>query len=170
MGWIGCVRCQKLQCELMARVFELIAPVQPVLHEFRVVTEHCQMHPYSQNAPNHELSSNGLDRVCMLQKFKCDFMAQTCALIAPVQPILHQVSCSIETLPNAPKCYETHQNMSLGSNWVDRCVRCEKFQCDFMARPCALIAPLQAILHRVSCSSEILPNAPNTMKHTKTGV
>jgi len=116
------------------------------------------------------LGSNGLDRVCTLQKFKCDFMAQTCALIAPVQPILHQVSCSIETLPNAPKCYETHQNMSLGSNWVDRCVRCEKFQCDFMARPCALIAPLQAILHRVSCSSEILPNAPNTMKHTKTGV
>ena len=38
----------------MGRVFELIAPVQPVLHEFRVVTEHCQMHPYSQNAPNHE--------------------------------------------------------------------------------------------------------------------
>ena len=97
-------------------------------------------------------------------------MKQTCALIAPVQPILHQVSCSNETLTKAPKHYETHQNMSLGSNWVDRCVRCEKIQCDFMARPCALIAPLQAILHRVSCSSEILPNAPNTMKHTKTGV
>ena len=47
-------------------------------------------------------------------------MAQTCALIAPVQPILHQVSCSDETLPSAPKYYETHQNMSLGSNWVDR--------------------------------------------------
>ena len=32
------------------------------------------------------------------EKFRCDFMAQTCALIAPVQPILHQVSCSNETL------------------------------------------------------------------------
>ena len=93
------------------------------------------------------------------EKFQCDFMPRTCALIAPNQPILHQFLCSIETLPNAPKCYETHQNMSLGSNWVDRCVRCEKFQCDFMARPCALIAPLQAILHRVSCSIETLPNA-----------
>ena len=47
-------------------------------------------------------------------------MAQTCALIAPVQPILHRVSCSNETLPNASKYYETHQNMSLGSNGVDR--------------------------------------------------
>ena len=40
-------------------------------------------------------------------------MAQTCALIAPVQPILQRVSCSDESLPNAPKHYETHQNMSL---------------------------------------------------------
>ena len=54
------------------------------------------------------------------EKFRCDFMAQTCALIAPVQPILHQVSCSNETLTKAPKHYETHQNMSLGSNAVDR--------------------------------------------------
>ena len=46
-------------------------------------------------------------------------MAQICALIAPVQPILHQVLCSNERLPNAPKHYETHQNMSLGSNGVD---------------------------------------------------
>ena len=50
------------------------------------------------------------------EKFQNDFMAQTCALIAPVQPVLQRVSCSNETLPNAPKYYETHQNMSLGSN------------------------------------------------------
>jgi hypothetical protein len=36
-------------------------------------------------------------------------MAQTYALIAPVQPILHRISCSNETLPSAPKHYETHQ-------------------------------------------------------------
>ena len=47
-------------------------------------------------------------------------MAQTCAMIAPVQPVLDQVLCSDETLTNAPKHYETHQNMSLGINWVDR--------------------------------------------------
>ena len=54
------------------------------------------------------------------KKFWCDFVAQTFALIAPVQPILHRVSCSNERLPNAPKHYETHKNMSLGSNGVDR--------------------------------------------------
>ena len=47
-------------------------------------------------------------------------MARTCALTTPVQPILHQVLCSNERLPNAPKHYETRQNMSLESNGVDR--------------------------------------------------
>ena len=36
-------------------------------------------------------------------------MAQTYALIALVQPILHRGSCSNETLPSAPKQYEAHQ-------------------------------------------------------------
>ena len=47
-------------------------------------------------------------------------MAQTCALIAPFQPVLLRVSSINETLPKAPKHYETQQNMSLGFNWVDR--------------------------------------------------
>ena len=54
------------------------------------------------------------------EKFRCDFMARTFALIAPNQRIFHRVSCSIETLPIEPKHYEMHQNMSLGSNGVDR--------------------------------------------------
>ena len=59
-------------------------------------------------------------RCVRLEKFKNDFMAQTCALIAPVQPVLHRVSCSNETLANAPKYYEMHQNMCLRSNGLDR--------------------------------------------------
>jgi len=51
----------------------------------------------------------GWIRCINYEKFRCDFMAQTYALIAPVQPILHQISCSNETLPSAPKHYETHQ-------------------------------------------------------------
>jgi len=39
-------------------------------------------------------------------------MAQTSALVAPIKPIFYRVSCSNETLPSAPKHYETHQNMS----------------------------------------------------------
>ena len=49
-----------------------------------------------------------------------DFVAQSFALIALIQPILHRVSCSHEMVPNAPKYYETQQTMSLGSNGVDR--------------------------------------------------
>ena len=54
------------------------------------------------------------------EKFGHDFVARTFALIAPVQPILHRVSCSNEMVPNAPKHYETHQNKSLGPDGVDR--------------------------------------------------
>ena len=54
------------------------------------------------------------------EKLQCDFVAQTFALIAPVHTVLHRVSCSYEMIPNAPKHYETHQNISLGSNGVDR--------------------------------------------------
>ena len=53
-------------------------------------------------------------------KSRGDFTARTFALIAPVQYILQQVSCRYETIPNAPKHYETHQNMSLVSNGVDQ--------------------------------------------------
>ena len=53
------------------------------------------------------------------EKFRCDFKARTCASIEPIQPILHRVSCTNEILPNTPKQYETHTNMSLGSNVVD---------------------------------------------------
>jgi hypothetical protein len=54
------------------------------------------------------------------EKSRCDFVAQTFALIAPIHPVLHRVSCSYETIENAPKHYETHQNMSLGTNGVDQ--------------------------------------------------
>ena len=65
------------------------------------------------------LGSNGGDQVCLLQKIQCDFVARTFVLIEPVQYVLQQVLCSYRTIPNAPKYYETHRNISLGSNGVD---------------------------------------------------
>ena len=53
------------------------------------------------------------------EKFRCNFVARTFALIAQVRPVLHRASCSNEIIQNAPKHYETHQYMSLGSNGVD---------------------------------------------------
>ena len=61
----------------------------------------------------------GLIGCVRCEKSRRDFVAQTFALIAPVHPILHQVSYSYETIPNAPKHYATHQNMSLRSNGAD---------------------------------------------------
>ena len=54
------------------------------------------------------------------EKSQRDFVARTFALIAPVHSVLHRVSCSYETIANAPNQYATNQNMRLGSNAVDR--------------------------------------------------
>ena len=53
------------------------------------------------------------------EKSRRDFMARAFALIALVHPILHRISCGYETIPNAPKHYAMHKNMSLRSNGVD---------------------------------------------------
>ena len=58
-------------------------------------------------------------RCVRCKKLQCDFLAQTFVLIEPVQYVLQQVSGSHETIPNAPKYYEMHRNISFGSNWVD---------------------------------------------------
>ena len=69
---------------------------------------------------NMSLGSNGVHLVRLLQKNSDATVAHTFALIVPVRPVLHRVSCSKKMIPNAPKDYEMHQNMSLGSNAVDR--------------------------------------------------
>jgi len=53
-------------------------------------------------------------------KFWHDFVARNFALIAPVQYVLHHVSCSYEIIRNELKHYASHKNMSLGSKGVDR--------------------------------------------------
>ena len=53
------------------------------------------------------------------EKSRRDFLVRTFALIAPVHTVLHRVSCSYETITNAPKHNEAYENISLGSNGVD---------------------------------------------------
>ena len=62
------------------------------------------------------------------KKFRRDFVLRTFAL---VRPVLHSVSKANQTIPNAPKQYKRHQNITLGCNGIG-CVRCEKFRCDFV--------------------------------------
>jgi len=51
------------------------------------------------------------------KKFKRNFMVRTCALIAPVQPILHRVLYSNEILPNTTKHFELHQRNEFRVQW-----------------------------------------------------
>ena len=77
-------------------------------------------------------------------------MARTFALIAPVQPILHRVSYSNEMVPNAPKHYETHQNMSLGPDGMDRVDLLQKILRNFVAWTFAFITTVRLVFNRVS--------------------
>src|SRR4026208_969222 len=102
------------------------------------------------------------------EKFQNDFMAQTCALIAPVQPVLHRVSCSNETLPNAPKHYETHQNMSLWSNGVDRVRTLRKIPMRFHGPNLSINCTDSTRLHRVSVVTKHCQIHPNTTRRSQT--
>ena len=119
MVWIGCLRCKKFRRDFVARTFALIALVRPDLH---LVSCSNEMVP---NAPKHyethqnmRLGFHSMDRVPLLRKNSTPLRCTTFC-IAPVRPDLHRVSCSNETFSNAPRHYETLQNMSLGCNGMD---------------------------------------------------
>jgi len=61
----------------------------------------------------------GWVRCVRCKNVRRDFVGRTFSLIAAIQAIFHWVLCSNETIKNAPKHYETHKNMSLGSNGLD---------------------------------------------------
>ena len=68
---------------------------------------------------NISLWSNGVDRVRSLRKIPMRFHGTNLSINCTGSTHLHRVSCSKETLQNAPKHYETHTNMSFGSNGMD---------------------------------------------------
>ena len=153
---------------LRGKTFALIAPVQPVLHQASCSNDTIQ------NAPKHyvtqqykSLGSNGVGRWIHCEKFQNDFMAQTCAIIAPVQPVLHRLSCSNETLPNTPKHYETHQNMSLWSNGVDRVRSLRKISMRFHGTILCNISPVQPFCTEFRVVMKHCQMHPNTTRRTK---
>ena len=203
MEWIGCVRCKKSRHNFVAQTFALIAPAHPVLHRVSCSYESIWNAPkYYATHQNMSLRSNVADWVRSLRKIPAWLRGTSFRINCTNSPCLHRVSCVYEMIPNAPKHYETHQNISLGSNGVDvcslrnilmrlrgtkfctssdrfapsflrqpnrtkctqmvqnsqkhefrvqwgwiRCVRCEKFQCNFVAQTFALV---RNVLPRVS--------------------
>ena len=92
---------------------ELLHSFGPFCIEFRKATKRSRCNQIVQNEPKHQFRVQwGGSGAFVAKKFQCYFMAQTFAIIALVQPVLHRVSCSNETIQNAPKYYRTHQNMS----------------------------------------------------------
>ena len=121
MGWIGCLRCEKFRCDFVARTFALIAPVQPVLHQASCSKETIQ------NAPKHyetqqymNLGSNGVGRLHSLRKIPNRLHGTNLCINCTSSTHFAPIPCSIETLPNALKCYGAQQNKSLGSTWLDQ--------------------------------------------------
>jgi hypothetical protein len=159
MGWIRCVRCEKLQHDFVARTYVLMHQFSMFCNKFHAVTKRSQMHPNTTKCTETIfLGPIGWIGSIRCEKSRRDFVAWTFALIALVHPVLHRVSCSYEMIPNAPRYYEGPMG------WMG-CVRCEKSRCYFVAWTFALIAPVHPILHQVSCSYEMIPNAP---KHYET--
>ena len=100
---------------------KLLYQFGPFCTEFRKTTKRSQMHPDGTKCSKMRVQGKmGWIGCVHREKLRRDFVARTFALIAPVQLVLQLASCSNETIQNAPKHYETHQNMSLGSNGVDR--------------------------------------------------
>ena len=111
---------KKLQRDFVARTFALIAPIHPVSSQV------CRYETIP-NAPKHyethqnmSLGSNGVDRVRSLRKITTRLRGTNFCNNGTSSPCSHWISCSYETIPNAPKDYETHKNMSVGANGVDR--------------------------------------------------
>ena len=69
MGWMGCIGCEKLQRDFVARTFAIIALVQPILR--RVSCSYETIPNASKHYETHQimsLGSNGVDRVRPLRK------------------------------------------------------------------------------------------------------
>ena len=112
---------RKIPMRLMAQPCALIALVQSILHRVP-----CSIKTLP-NAPKcyatqqkKSLGSTWLDRVCSLRKIPWRLHGTNLCINCTGSTYFAPSLCSNERLPNAPKHYESHPNMSLGSNGVDR--------------------------------------------------
>ena len=120
MGWMGCVGCEKLRRDFVAQTFVLITPVQYVLRQVSCSYETIpNALKYYETHWNIGIGSNGVDWLFSLRKIPMWLCGTNFSNNCLVHPILHRHSCSYETIPNAPKYYETDWYIYLGSTRVD---------------------------------------------------
>ena len=171
MGWIGCVRCEKFGIDFMARTSALIAPVQPVLHRVSCSNETLPNAPKHYEAhQNIRLWSNGVDRVCSLRKIPMRFHGTNLCIIHQFNPFSTEfrvVTKYCQMHPNTMRRTQTWVSGPMG--WIDS-VHYEKFRCDFMARTCAIIAPVQPFCTEFRVVTKYCQMHPNATRRTKTWV
>ena len=121
MGWIRCIRCEKLLRDFIARTFVWIEPVQYVLQQISCSYETIPNGPkYYETDRSISLESNGVDWVRSFRKIPMWLHGTNFFINCTSSPYFALVSYSYEMIPNAPKYYETLWNMSLESSGVDQ--------------------------------------------------
>ena len=108
MGWIGCVRGDKSQCDFVARIFALIAPVHTVLHRVSCSYETITYAPkHYETYENMSLGSNGVDWVRSLRKTPTWLRGTNFSINCTSS---HYFAPSFIELRNDPKCTQTLNN------------------------------------------------------------
>src|SRR6185437_12311372 len=106
------------------------------------------------------LGSNGVDRERSLRKFLTRHRGTNFCINCTSLARFASSLCSSIMIPNAPKQKETHQNLSSRSNCVDRVRRFREILTRLCGTNSCINCTRWAHLHRVSCNSETVPNAP----------
>jgi len=110
MGWIRCVRCEKIRRVFVARTFAL---VQPVLHLVSYGNQTVPNAPkYYKTHQNVCLGSNGVDRVRSLRKIPTRLRGTNfCTSSARFAP-------SFVRQPSGPECTQIVRNAPKRQFWV----------------------------------------------------
>ena len=138
------------------------------LAHFRTIAKRSQMHPNGKKCNKTWVYGPMVWIVSVhCEKLRHDFVARTFTLIALVWRVMHQVSCSSETVPNAPYRKETHQNMCLGSYGVDREHTLRKIPTRLRGTNFCINCTSLARFRSLAKQSQM---HPNKKKHTKTWV
>ena len=162
MVWIGCARCEKFWSDFVARTFALIAPVQPILLRVLCSKEMIPNPPkHYKTHQNTSLGSDGVDRVDLLQKILTRLCGTNfcinCNSSACFEP-------SIIKRQNSPKCTQTQRNATTHEYWVQwggsGAFIAKNSEATSWHDLLQYLHHTQPILHRVSCSNKMVPNAP----------
>ena len=100
------------------------------------------------------------------EKFRCDFVSRTFAL---VRPVLHRVCKATKWSrmhPNSTKCTRTSVWGPMGRI---ECVRCKKFRRDFVARTFAVVRPFCTEFRKATKRSRMHPNSTKCTKKSVSG-